>query len=256
MLCTRCRHFDATPDGVICAHCAAAGAAPVAPPHGRGASLSSPVGLGRAVAVLLGAVIAADLFAIWADLATYDVVGDIADGDTSAAVPRRAEAADSLFAVAGSVQTAALLSTAVVFLVWFHRVRVNAEVFHPFGHRKKRGWAVGGWFVPIVNLWFPRRIALDIWDASSPWNAPRSHALVNAWWGAWVISQVTGRLASTAYRGAETAPEIERAVGQILFADVVDVVAAVLAILFVLTLTRMQDTKARSGPGAPVPVSG
>ncbi|MFF3816039.1 DUF4328 domain-containing protein [Streptomyces bluensis] len=258
MLCTRCRHFDATPDGAICAQCAAAGAAPVAPPHGQGAWLSSPVGLGRTVAVLLGAVVAADLFAIWADLVSYDVVGDIADGDASADVQNRADSADSLFTAAGSVQTAALLATAVVFLVWFHRVRVNGEVFHPFGHRKKRGWAVGGWFVPIVNLWFPRRIALDIWNASSPWNAHRSHALVNAWWAAWVISQIAGRLASTAYSRAETAPEIERAVGQVLFADAVDAVAAVLAILFVLTLTRMQDTKARSGPGAsaPAPVSG
>ncbi|MPY62658.1 DUF4328 domain-containing protein [Streptomyces spongiae] len=254
MLCTRCRHFDAAPDGIICDHCAAAGVAPVAPPHGQGAWLRSPVGLGRAVAVLLGAVIAADLLAIWADLAMYDVVGDIVDGDSSAAVQDRAEKADSLFAAAGLVQTAALLSAAVVFLVWFHRVRVNAEVFDPFGHRKKRGWAVGGWLVPIVNLWFPRRIALDIWDASSPWNTPRSHGLVNGWWAAWVISVVAGRYASTAYRRAETAPEIERAAGQVLFADAADVVAGVLAILFVLTLTRMQDTKARSGPGAPVPV--
>ncbi|MEW2398610.1 DUF4328 domain-containing protein [Streptomyces sp. NPDC046862] len=256
MLCTRCQHFEAAPDGVVCAHCAAAGAAPVAPPHGHNAWLSSPVGLGRAAAVLLGVVIAADLFAIWADLMMYDVVGDIADGDAGEAVQRRASRADSLFATAGLVQTAALLSSAVVFLVWFHRVRVNAEVFDPFGHRKKRGWAVGGWFVPVVNLWFPRRIALDIWDASSPWNAPRSHGLVNGWWAAWLISFVAGRVGFSAYRGAESAPEIRQAAGQVLFADAVDVVAAVLAILFVLTLTRMQDTKARSGPAVPVPLSG
>lgn len=252
MLCTRCRHYEARPDGVLCTQCDAA-PKPAVTPHGT-AWLSSPVGLGRAVAVLLGVVIATDLFAIWADLTLYDVVGDIVDGDVSRAVERKAERADRLNAVAGLVQTAVLLSTAVVFLVWFHRVRVNAEVFHPFGHRKKRGWAVGGWFVPVVNLWFPRRIALDIWDASSPWGAPRSHGLVNGWWAGWLISFGAGEFGSRAYRAADTAPEIRQAVGQVLFADAVDVVAAVLAILFVLTLTRMQDTKARIGPDTPVPV--
>ncbi|GAA3792734.1 DUF4328 domain-containing protein [Streptomyces phyllanthi] len=258
MLCTRCRHFEATDDGVVCEHCAAAGAPPMAPPHGSHASawLSSPVGLGRTVAGLLGLVVAADLFAIRADAMSYGVLGALVDGDTGADVERRAERADSLYAFAGSLQTAALVITGVVFLVWFHRVRVNAEVFDPFGHRRKRGWAVGGWFVPFVNLWFPRRVAADIWDASSPSGTRRSHLLLNGWWAAWVISLLAGRAASTAYRRAETAPEIKRALGQMLFADAVDVVAAVLAILFVLTLTRMQDTKARSGPGAAVPVSG
>ncbi|MFF7161887.1 DUF4328 domain-containing protein [Streptomyces sp. NPDC008086] len=255
MLCTRCRRLEAAPDGVICAHCATAGAPLMAPPHGQNAWLSSPVGLGRAVAVLLGLVIATDLFAVWADVLSYDVLGTLVDGEYSAAVQRRADRADSLYAAAGVAQTAALLSTAVVFLVWFHRVRVNAEVFDPFGHSKKRGWAVGGWFVPVVNLWFPRRIAMDIWDASSPWDRGRPHGLLNGWWAAWVISLLAGRIASTSYRNAETVPEIRRAMGQVLFADAVDIVAAVLAILFVLALTRMQDEKARGGPGASVPVS-
>ncbi|MVO85355.1 DUF4328 domain-containing protein [Streptomyces sp. p1417] len=34
----------------------------------------------------------------------------------------------------------ALVANGVVFLVWFHRVRVNAEVFEPCVHRKGRGW--------------------------------------------------------------------------------------------------------------------
>lgn len=256
MLCTRCRRFEAAPDGVICAHCAAAGAPLMAPPHGHNAWLSSPVGLGWAVVVLLGLVIATDLFAVWADVMLYDVLGPVVDGGITEDVERRVERAESLYTAAGVAQTAALLSTAVLFLVWFHRVRVNAEVFDPFGHRKKRGWAVGGWFVPVVNLWFPRRIALDIWDASGPWDAPRPHGLVNAWWTAWVIGLLAGRMSSTTYRRAETVAEIRQAVGQVLFADAVDIVAAVLAILFVLALTRMQDAKARSGPGVSVPVAG
>ncbi|MGV9450691.1 DUF4328 domain-containing protein [Streptomyces sp. NPDC003635] len=213
--------------------------------------LRSPIGLGRAAAAALGVVIATDLFALWTDVVLYDVVSDLADGSGFVSV-ERADRADRIFAAGGVIQTVALLVSAVLFLCWFHRARVNAEVFNPYGHRKKRGWAIGGWFTPVVNLWFPRRITLDIWDASSPWGAPRPHGLVNAWWTFWVIELIAGRAAFTAYRKAETPEEIQNALQQILFADVVDIVAAALAIAVVLRLTRMQHEKALAGP-APVP---
>ncbi|MDN3024461.1 DUF4328 domain-containing protein [Streptomyces sp. S.PB5] len=226
-------------------------------PHARfdaapTAWLRSPIGLGWAAVAGLGAVIATDLFAVYADVVMYDVTGDLAGGGHGAALIGRADRADRLFAVAGVVQTVALLTAAVLFLCWFHRVRVNAEVFDPFGHSKKRGWAVWGWLVPIVNLWFPRRITLDIWAASTPWGAVRSQGLVNTWWAFWIISLLSGRAAQTAYRRAETAPEIQDAAGQMLFSDAVDIVAAALAVAVVLRLTRMQNEKAHQG-AAPVP---
>ncbi|SER37221.1 protein of unknown function [Streptomyces sp. yr375] len=213
--------------------------------------LRSPVGLGQATAVLLGLVIAADLFALWADYVMYDVTGDLAAG--SLGEVERAGDADRLYNSAGYAQSAALLGCAAVFLCWFHRVRVNAEVFRPDGHAKSRGWTIGAWFTPVVNFWYPRRIALDIWDASSPgtpWGPPRPHGPVNAWWTAWVVSLVADRAGWQAYRKADTAEEIHAATGQVMFADALDILAAALAIAFVLRLTRMQHEKALQGPTA------
>ncbi|WP_105973584.1 DUF4328 domain-containing protein [Streptomyces geranii] len=231
-------------------------AAPTGPafqPHGP-AWLRSPVGLGKAVAALLGLVIAVDLFAVYADLVMYDVMGSLAidgvDGAAYDALMRDADHADSLYATAGYLQPASVVVTMIVYLVWFLRVRVNAEVFNPFGHRMKRAWAGWGWFVPFVSLWFPRRIMVDIWDASSPDGRAR-HGLVNTWWTLWLGSLLTSRLAFTAYRSAGTADEIQSAAGQMLVSDVADIAAAILAILVVLRLTRMQHEKALRGP-APV----
>ncbi|WRZ01450.1 DUF4328 domain-containing protein [Streptomyces sp. NBC_00481] len=229
-------------------------ARPAPPPHGA-PWLRSPVGYGRAVAVLLGVVIAVDLLSIGADIALLDVSGRMADGESRAAVARDADSADLLVDLAGGLQMLSFFATIAVFLVWFHRVRVNAEVFDPSGHGLRRGWAIGGWFVPPVLLWFPRRIAIDCWDASSPREKPRSHALVNAWWALWLISVVVREVADKAYYEAEAGAEHRSAALRMLFADAVEIVAAVLAILFVVTLTRMQDDKARSGPREPEPVS-
>ncbi len=279
MICKHCKMSTAsTPEG-LCWDCAdaadeptpgrafASRTAPVGPmapsaptgpvvqPHGP-ASLRSPVGLGKAAAVLLGLVAAVDLFAVYADLTMYDVMGSLAndgaDYDDYDALMRDADHADSLYAAAGVMQSASYVATIVVYLIWFLRVRVNAEVFNPFGHTKKRAWAGWGWFVPIVSLWFPRRIMLDIWDASSPAGTRAPHGLVNAWWTVWIVGLVTNRAGYTAYRNADTADEIQSAVGQVLFSDVTDIAAAVLAILVVLRLTRMQHEKAMGGP---VPLS-
>ncbi|MFF9777128.1 DUF4328 domain-containing protein [Streptomyces sp. NPDC013978] len=224
-------------------------------PLGPPPLLRSPVGLGRAVAILLGAVAVADVVAVWADLSLLDVMNRMLADDWSVALERDSDRADGLMALAAALQTFTYLATAVVFLVWFHRVRVNAEVFDPFGHRKKRGWAIGGWFVPVVNLWFPRRIAVDCWDASGPWQKPRSHALVNTWWKLWLLSLFAGEVGDRAYFRAEEAEEYRTAAQQMLFADSLEIVSAVFAALFVLALTRMQDDKARSGPREPEPVA-
>ncbi|MBC2901422.1 DUF4328 domain-containing protein [Streptomyces cupreus] len=214
--------------------------------------LRSPVGLGRAAVAGLGLVIATDLVAVWADYGMYDLWADYADGTYDAVLDGRASRVERLYSWTGMAQTAALIASVVLFLCWFHRVRVNAEVFSPFGHSKKRGWAIGGWFVPIIHLWYPRRITLDIWDASSPWAAPRPHGLVNAWWTLWVISLIAGRASFTQYKQSKTPKEIQDAVQSVLITDVLDIAAAALAIAVVLRLTRMQHEKALQGP-APVP---
>ncbi|MFF3915227.1 DUF4328 domain-containing protein [Streptomyces sp. NPDC001852] len=226
-----------------------------APPFVPGAVLRSPVALGRATAVLLGLVIAADVFACYADLLEMDAAGDIADGARGVGMLHRAERADTLYHWAGFTQAWALLATAVVYLCWLWRVRVNAEVFDQSAHTMGRGWTIGGWFCPIVNLWFPRRIVLNIWDASVPWGARARHGPVNAWWTLWIISILTDQLAYMSLQHAHTERLVHNAAGQMLFSDAVDAAAAVLAIVVVVRLTRMQDRKALAGP-LPVPVLG
>nr|WSY52326.1 DUF4328 domain-containing protein [Streptomyces sp. NBC_00886] len=217
--------------------------------------LRSPVGLGRAAAALLGLVIAVDLFAVYADLALYDVTGDLMDGATGSAVGRRLDDAESLNSLAGGVQSGSLIACVIVYLCWFVRVRANAGVFDPGEQSMKPWWAVGGWFVPFVNFWYPRRITVDIWDASRPvGSARRSPVLINIWWTLWILSLLVDQLGGTQYGKADAHYEIHSAAYQLMISDDLDIAAAALAILVVLRLTRMQREKALAGPGVPVAV--
>ncbi|WP_250403963.1 DUF4328 domain-containing protein [Streptomyces cellostaticus] len=212
------------------------------------ARLRSPLGLGRATVALLGLVVAADLFAIWTEVLEIRVADDILNGIDGEAALRRGERAHALHEASGAVQSLALLATAVVFLCWFHRVRVNAEVFDAAMHSKSRGWAIGSWFCPVVNLWFPRRVTLDTWDASAAWADRPGHGLVNSWWTLWIVSLFADRVAQGVSHTARGAVGWRSALRQMLVADALDAAAAVLAVLVVLRLTRMQRNRVLAGP--------
>jgi hypothetical protein len=77
------------------------------------------------------------------------------------------------------------LGAGVAALWWIRLARVNAAVLSAVPRRLAPFWAVGCWFVPIVNLVLPPRVLLDIWAASGehvPWTR-----VVRAWWASvWV----------------------------------------------------------------------
>ncbi|MFG2227461.1 DUF4328 domain-containing protein [Streptomyces sp. NPDC048644] len=93
----------------------------------------------------------------------------------------------------------------------------------------------------------PRRVAVFTWNASADENS-RSRVLLNWWWALFLVNLFFGRLAGQRYAKAETLDEIRGAIAGLMTSDVFDIVAAVLAILFVRRLTRMQNEKALRGP--------
>ena len=212
--------------------------------------LRSPLGLGRATVVLLGLVALADLLAIGAGFGVYGVADDLARGSGAfgAALTGRAHDSDALYTASGVAQTPVGLVCSVVVLVWLYRVRVNAEVVRPDGHSKARAWVIAGWVVPLANFWYPRRVVLDVWDASDPSGARPRHALINFWWALWLVSSQVGWIMQRAYGAAHTAADFREAALEVMISDAVDVVAAGLAALVVLRLSRMQLQKALAGP--------
>ncbi|WP_245769535.1 DUF4328 domain-containing protein [Streptomyces indicus] len=215
-----------------------------------GAYLKSPVGLAKALTVLFGVVIAADLLSLWAGTGVYSAAGDLAAAESVDELLGAADSADLLYGLTGLAQFGARIAVTVVFLVWFYRVRVNAEVFEPGTQSKGRTWAMWSWFVPFANLVVPRRAASDIWGASEPTDRRSSQGLLNSWWVFFVLTMFFERYASRAYSKAETLDEIRSSVKLLMASDVLDIAAAVLAVLFVRRLTALQTEKALRGPAA------
>lgn len=92
----------------------------------------------------------------------------------------------------GLVLGLAQLATAVLFLVWFYRARGNAG-WSDWRQRLAPAWAIWGWFVPVIFLWFPVQVMAGIWRAGqAPAARAKPMVLVAMWWSCWLLAWFTG----------------------------------------------------------------
>ena len=201
---------------------------------------------------LLALVGGVSLIALVSDLVELSLLNRIARGE--AVTQAEAEASDQRQALIALSVLGALIFAAIAFIRWFHAAYSNLPALGATGLRYKRGWAIGAWFVPILGLWRPKQIANDIWRASDPdappqqgeaWRGRPVPALLGWWWALWILANISGGFIGGPAEGDSIesfqAVSTFNAVG-----DGLTVVAAVLAILVVRTMTERQEARARS----------
>jgi Domain of unknown function (DUF4328) len=185
-------------------------------------------------------------FSVFTGVRLHAVLGD------PAASYKDLGTAARLYEDASVYQMRVLLACAVAFVVWFVIMRRATGPLAPDRFRHGPGWALGGWFVPVANLFFPYRIALDMWNAATqlpgedePFRA-RTWP-VSLWWSLFVSSTLLSRIAGMLYNDAGTSAGLSKGVTLYLVADAVDIAAAAAAAYFAVSLTGMQRRKATEG---------
>ena len=58
----------------------------------------------------------------------------------------------------------------VLYLIWVHAMTCNLAAFGTVGYKVSPGWAVGYYFIPIINLGRPYDNMAAAWKASNPRN--------------------------------------------------------------------------------------
>ena len=148
------------------------------------------------------------------------------------------------------VQLVMILVTGVVFLAWFRRAYRNLPALGASQLRTKPGWAIGSWFVPLLNLVRPKQMADDIWRASDPaappqltwvWHEQPVDLIVHLWWGAWLIGGFLSQLFIRLPRN--TIDEIRRSAWLGLGSDVFALIAAPLALVVVHAITQREHER-------------
>ncbi|MBL0748701.1 DUF4328 domain-containing protein [Nocardioides baculatus] len=143
------------------------------------------------------------------------------------------------------------VGTGILFIVWtytaHHSARMDRSVM-----RHGSGWAIGGWFVPLLNFWRPLQVVLDIRrGATGDEELPVTRTL-GWWWVTFLVSYATSMIAGFHYRASESDDEG----GQLLdhfagaatweqWSSVINIVCAVLAVRVVSevrSLVRAEPT--------------
>jgi len=207
---------------------------------------------GRARWAVIGlvAVIVSDVVATWSDWLEIDLMNRVLDGDDVSL--DELESNDDRQAIVGILQLLALVASAFFFIRWFHAAYANLRALGQPNLRFGTGWAIGAWFVPFLNLWRPKQIANDIWRGSDP-EAPSFHSsawkdagiplLLGFWWGAWIVTNILGNAVGRAWFDTGTAENIRAAARLDLISSVIDIGAAVLAVVVVRRLTARQAAR-------------
>lgn len=154
----------------------------------------------------------------------------------------------------GVLLIVAALAAGIVFLVWAWRARVNAEsLAGPDSQRLRRGWTFWGWVCPIVNLWFPYQIMVDIYRASSV-RKPATTAIVGVWWVAMLLNELGQFAVRVTQSGNDVVQSLHDDATWQTIGAVCEVAAAVLIVLIIRQVSEWQDPHRAQRDAAPGPV--
>jgi hypothetical protein len=135
--------------------------------------------------------------------------------------------------------------------MWLHRSYRNLQALHAHELRFSPGWAVGYFFIPILNLFRPYQVLKETWKASDPttlhataWKGSRAFPVLGWWWAFWLITNWLGVISfRVSLFAGDDLSALYLASVVTAFADGTEVIAAVLAILVVRGIDRRQEEK-------------
>ena len=95
------------------------------------------------------------------------------------------------------VQLVLYAAAFIVTLRWIYLANNNARVLGADDMIVTPGWAVGWFFVPLLNLVMPFIAMRELWKASTKprdWQVAATPVLVPLWWGFWIAAGITGAI--------------------------------------------------------------
>jgi hypothetical protein len=156
---------------------------------------------------------------------------------------------DAIRAVFTLVEFLARIAAAIAFLRWLYLAAGNARALGAADMMVGPGWAVGWYFVPVLNLVMPFVAMRELWKASAhpqDWQAAAVPLALPLWWGCWIACNALGGISlrlsfeeEEAMRGAADA-----------FAAASDLFVIPAALLLAWIVGRIQRMQVKAWPAA------
>jgi hypothetical protein len=206
----------------------------------------------RITSILLAVVGVVTLVSLVHEASGFGLIDDARAGTLATA---EANAFDTTTFGLAVVYLASLVVTAIAYLAWLSRTVDNVPALGGGTPSVTPAWSVGWWFVPFVNLVRPYLIVREVHDRMATTALAGGGWIVVAWWLTWIVANVLSNLASR-LPDPNSLEALRNLFSIEVGADVLGVIAAVLAIVVVRRIqSRAEERAASQPPPSPEPTA-
>jgi hypothetical protein len=158
---------------------------------------------------------------------------------------QKLQTSDSLRTIISVIQLIILILSMIFFIMWFRRAYFNLQQLQWNYARYSEGWAAGGWFIPVINLFYPYQIMVDIWRGTQNaikerFGEPQSTALVGLWWATYLINNFFAYISSFVTRESDSIEGLMSATIMECISEIISIVAIIITIRIILRVSSFE----------------
>lgn len=138
----------------------------------------------------------------------------------------------------------------LVFFRWLYVMYKNLYALGLEGVEYSPGWAVGWFFVPIMNLFRPVQVIGELWRGSQPgtnaetWTEERVPSFIVVWWVVWVASGLSYNFLTSELINARPLPkELSQSVMLHILGSIAYLAAVILTAVLIHRIRKAQLRK-------------
>lgn len=202
-----------------------------------------PTSLTRFVIIMLWVSLGFEVLSILSDMAQMSLLNRPFNQDEGTAN-------DARQGFIGIGYMIVFIVTGVAFLKWIHRANLNCRGFGAENMTFTPGWAVGWYFIPIMNLVRPYQAMKEIWQVSQnprAWQTALGSPLLGWWWGLWIANSMLGQAVFRSTMNATTIEQLKTSTGISIFAGLAGIPLCLIAIKLVKSIAAMQERVVKHG---------
>lgn len=182
-----------------------------------------------------------NIVSAWSNLMQYQLLKTAQE--RMALSPEVAGQNDLRQRIIGIISILCLVATIVIFIMWYYRAYKNLHALKINRLHYTPGWAIGGWFVPILNLSRPYEIMKEIWNETQRFYLPdgensSSVSIIGWWWTFWLSDNILSNISSRITMAAGTIPQY---MFSSMFSVISDTAGIIAMIITLIMVNRMSE---------------
>ena len=154
---------------------------------------------------------------------------------------------DNRVAVVALLYSITYIISVVTFIMWFRRAYYNLSTRVKIQYDE--GWAAGSWFVPIISLYRPYKIMIELFERTNYLLRQRSqleikddhNSLIGLWWGIWLITNYIGKYAFKKAFGANTIEALMNSTMADIIMSIVNIPLGLLVIFLIKSFNKKEE---------------